>query len=78
MLLEFLSATGRPFLIIGTKSDRLSGNQLCNSLQTLGRDFPQCRILPFSAKSSAGREELWQEIRMAVENHRALQQPLQS
>jgi GTP-binding protein len=68
-LLDFLSASGRPFLIVGTKSDRLSANQLRNSLQTLTRDFPQTRILPFSAKSSAGREELWREIRVAVEKH---------
>jgi GTP-binding protein len=69
-LLGFLTSSGRPFLIVGTKSDRLSGNQLRNSLQTLAREFPQTRILPFSAKSSAGRDELWQEIRTAVENHR--------
>ena len=66
-LLEFLSASGRPFLIVGTKSDRLSGNQLRNSLQTLTREFPQARIVPFSAKSAAGHEELWREIRVAVE-----------
>jgi GTP-binding protein len=70
-LLDFLTSSGRPFLIVGTKSDRLSGNQLRNSLQALARDFPQSRILPFSAKSTAGREELWKEIRSAVENHRA-------
>jgi GTP-binding protein len=67
-LLEFLSVSGRPFLIVGTKSDRLSGNQLRNSLQTLTREFPQARIVPFSAKSAAGHEELWREIRVAVEN----------
>jgi len=65
-LLDFLNAAGRPFVIVGTKSDRLSGNQLRNSLQILGRDFPQAKILPFSAKSGAGKEELWQEIRAAV------------
>jgi GTP-binding protein len=70
-LLEFLTASGRPFLIVGTKSDRLSGNQLRNSLQTLTREFPQARIVPFSAKSAAGHEELWREIRAAVENHGA-------
>jgi GTP-binding protein len=70
-LLEFLTASGRPFLIVGTKSDRLSGNQLRNSLQTLTREFPQARIVPFSAKSAAGHEELWREIREAVEKHDA-------
>lgn len=70
-LLKFLSSAGRPFLIVGTKSDRLSGNQLRNSLQSLAREHPQARIVPFSAKSAAGREELWQEIRAAVESYRA-------
>jgi GTP-binding protein len=70
-LLDFLTSSGRQLLIVGTKSDRLSGNQLRNSLQTLARDFPHARILPFSAKSAAGREELWREIRAAVEKHRA-------
>ena len=70
-LLEFLVSTGRPFLIVGTKSDRLSGNQLHNSMQALTREFPQARIVPFSAKSAAGHEELWKEIRTAVENRRA-------
>jgi GTP-binding protein len=70
-LLEFLVSTGRSFLIVGTKSDRLSGNQLRNALQTLAQEYPQARIVPFSAKSAAGREELWKEIRAAVDNHRA-------
>ncbi len=70
-LLDFLSGSGRPFLIVGTKSDRMSGNQLRNSVATLAQEFPQARILPFSAKTSAGREELWREIRAAVENFRA-------
>ncbi|MGA9964576.1 MAG: ribosome biogenesis GTP-binding protein YihA/YsxC [Terriglobales bacterium] len=70
-LLGFLTSSGRPFLIVGTKSDKLSGNQLRNSLQMLGREYPQARIVPFSAKSAAGQEELWKEIRAAVEQHRA-------
>ncbi|MGC1436428.1 MAG: ribosome biogenesis GTP-binding protein YihA/YsxC [Terriglobales bacterium] len=70
-LLGFLTSSGRPFLIVGTKSDKLSGNQLRNSLQMLAREYPQARIVPFSAKSAAGHEELWKEIRAAVEQHRA-------
>jgi GTP-binding protein len=70
-LLDFLAASGRRFLIVGTKSDKLSGNQLRNSLQMLAREYPQARIVPFSAKSAAGHEELWKEIRAAVEQRRA-------
>jgi GTP-binding protein len=66
-LVEFLMATRRPFVIVGTKSDRLSGNQLRNSLQELSRQHGGATILPFSAKTGAGREELWHEIRAATE-----------
>ncbi|MBZ5704922.1 MAG: ribosome biogenesis GTP-binding protein YihA/YsxC [Acidobacteriia bacterium] len=68
-LLEFLSASGRPFVIVATKSDRLSGNQLRNSLQALSQKFPQAPIVPFSARTGTGRDELWQQIRAAVEGH---------
>jgi GTP-binding protein len=68
-LAEFLSASGRPFVIVATKSDRLSGNQLRNALRGLTQEFPPARILPFSARTGAGREEIWQEIRNTVQNH---------
>ena len=68
-LLEFLGASGRPFVIVATKSDRLSGNQLRNSLQALSQKFPRTPIVPFSARTGTGRDELWQQIRSAVENH---------
>jgi len=66
-LVEFLVASARPFLIVATKSDRLSGNQLQNALRVLRERNPAVRILPFSAKTGAGKEELWQEIRKAAE-----------
>lgn len=65
-LLEFLSASGREFLIVATKSDRLSNNQLQNSLRNLAAEYSGTRILPFSAKTGAGRDELWKQIRKAA------------
>jgi GTP-binding protein len=70
-LIEFLSASPRPFLIVATKSDRLSGNQLRNSLRSLAEEFPPARILPFSARTGVGREEIWQEIRTAIRDYSA-------
>ena len=64
-LLEFLSASGREFLLIGTKADRLSNNQLSNVLRTLSAEYPSAHLLPYSAKTGAGREELWKQIRQA-------------
>jgi GTP-binding protein len=65
-LLDFLSASGRDFLLVGTKSDRLSNNQLNNALRALGEQYPAARLLPYSAKSGAGREELWKQIRQVA------------
>ena len=68
-LIEFLTKSARPFLIVGTKSDRLSGNQLRNSLRALEGEF-SAAVLPFSARSGDGREELWRKIRSAAEQSR--------
>jgi GTP-binding protein len=65
-LMEFLSASGRPFVVVGTKSDKLSGNQLNGSLRTLKAGLPEAKIVPYSARTGAGHSELWHEIREAV------------
>jgi len=65
-LLDFLSATGRDFLLVATKSDRLSNQQLTSALRTLAQEYPAARLLPYSAKAGAGRDELWKQIRQAA------------
>jgi GTP-binding protein len=65
-LLDFLSASGREFLLVATKSDRLSNNQLHGAMRNLGETYPAARLLPFSAKTGVGREELWKQIRRAA------------
>jgi GTP-binding protein len=66
LLLEFLSALGRRFLIVATKSDRLSGNELQKAMKRLSAQHDGARILPYSAKTGAGRDDLWQQIRLAL------------
>lgn len=65
-LLEFLAASGRPFAVVATKSDKLSGNQLNNSVRTLTEALPAATIVPYSARTGVGQSELWHEIREAV------------
>ena len=69
-LLHFLSGIERQTLIVATKSDRLSGNRLRNALQTLTQEYPQAPMLPYSARTGAGRQELWQEIRKQTSDFR--------
>src|SRR6266496_5430281 len=66
-LLDFLNVSDRDFLLVATKSDRLSNNQLHNTLRTLTQEYPAARLLPFSAKTGAGRDELWKKIRQAAQ-----------
>ena len=67
-LIEFLKTSGRNFLIVATKSDRLSGNQLQNALRTFTQAFSESRVLPYSARTGTGKNELWQEIRSSMKS----------
>ncbi len=65
-LLDFLNASGRDFLLIATKSDRLSNNQLRNALKGLADAYPTATVIPFSAKTGTGRDEVWNKIRQSA------------
>lgn len=65
-LLEFLQASERSFILVGTKADKLSGNTLRKALDTLSGSRPEMRIVPYSARTGLGRDELWHEIRSAM------------
>jgi GTP-binding protein len=65
-LLDFLNASGRDFLLIATKSDRLSNNQLRNALKSLSEAYPTAPVIPFSAKTRTGRDEVWNKIRQSI------------
>jgi len=74
-LLDFLSASDRNFLLVATKADRLSNNQLHTALRTLAQEYPTARPLPFSAKTGSGRDELWKQIRHAAEQMTTAEAP---
>jgi GTP-binding protein len=63
-LIRFLQSTGREFLAVATKSDKLSGNKLRNALSSLARAHGIEALLPYSAKTHEGRAELWQRIKL--------------
>ena len=62
-LIDFFKQTQRPFLVVGTKSDRLSGNALAKSLAALKREHEVDEVLPVSAnKGEAGVKALWARL----------------
>lgn len=64
-LIEYFKQTQRPYLVVGTKADRLSNNVLAKSLAALKREHGVDEVLPVSAKTDAGTKALWQRL-MAV------------
>jgi GTP-binding protein len=62
-LIHFLRSAGRDFLVVATKSDRMAGNKLRNTLASLAKEHGVDGLLPYSAKTGAGRDELWRQIR---------------
>jgi GTP-binding protein len=71
-LLEFLAATKRNHLIVATKCDRLSGNEMRRALRTLSEEYAQTPMVPFSAKTGTGKDDLWAQILRAICNFPAL------
>src|SRR5277367_2101168 len=61
-LITYLKQTQRPFLVVGTKADRLSNNELAKSVAALKKAHEVEDILPVSAKTDAGTKLLWAKL----------------
>ena len=68
LLINALHAMQRPHLVVGTKSDRLGGNQLTKSLAALKKAHGVDRVLPVSSKSVGGVKNLWPEILNVIQD----------
>lgn len=67
LLAEYLDSIGRPRITVGTKVDRLSGNQRVQALQKLRAALGVENILPCSAKDGRGIQDLWSAIQQAAQ-----------
>src|SRR5512143_3710521 len=65
-LAEWLRANRRPFVLVATKADKLSGNGRTNARHVLEAVFHTDDIILFSARTGDGRQELWRRIRQAA------------
>jgi GTP-binding protein len=53
----------RPYVVVGTKADRLSGNERTKSAAALKRALGVEELLLCSAKTELGLKELWARLR---------------
>ena len=64
-MLEWLAHSNKPFVVVATKADKLSGNKLATRLAQTRRilalhgDFD---LLSFSATTGRGKDEVWRRI----------------
>src|SRR5688500_11256815 len=64
---EWLEESDKPRLIVATKSDKLSNNELRKNLEHIARVLNDDSVMAYSAKSGRGREELWRAIKSAID-----------
>jgi GTP-binding protein len=62
-LIRYLKETDRAFLVVGTKADRISGNQRTKSAAALQRALGVEEVLLCSTKTELGLKELWGRLR---------------
>jgi GTP-binding protein len=67
---EWLAANARPRLVVATKSDKLSNNELHKSLERMRYALSAERVIAYSAVTGRGRDEVWRIIEAAVGNLR--------
>jgi GTP-binding protein len=63
---EWLTESDKPRLVVATKSDKLSNNELRKNLGHIARVLDDDSVMAYSAKSGRGREELWRAIKGAM------------
>jgi len=69
-LIDWLRAENRAFAVVATKIDRLSGNARTRNLSALKKGLELEDIVPVSAKTDFGINDLWNRIEaVAVSTH---------
>lgn len=65
MMINFLIDNGVDFLVVATKTDKLSKTQLANALDQLHKEYFEgtgIEIIPFSSVTRIGKDEVWKKI----------------
>ena len=73
MMLDFLHASGQPFAVVMTKTDKLNKTEFREQLQKLEEDeavrAAGAAVVPFSALSGQGKNEVWKLIASYTDLH---------
>ena len=67
---EWLVANAKPRVVVATKSDKLSQNELRKSLERVRRVMDAERVIAYSSTRGVGRDEVWRIIEEAATDFR--------
>jgi GTP-binding protein len=62
----WLGRHAKPGLIVATKSDKLSNNELRKSMERAQQTFSEEKVVAYSASTGRGRDEVWRSIEIAL------------
>jgi len=65
---EWLNHNNKPHLIVATKADKISNNELRKSIAEAEKLLPGAKILAYSAQTGRGRDQVWTEILLTMNN----------
>lgn len=63
---EWLVFNQKKHLIVATKADKLSKNQLKKNLEEMTKVFPESKIISYSSLTGKGKDSVWHEIENAL------------
>jgi GTP-binding protein len=63
---EWLLFHEKPHLIVATKADKLSANELRKSLAAAKNKLTDSKIMGYSSQTGRGRDDLWSEIKASM------------
>ena len=67
----WLEARGKPFIIVATKADKLSSNQLRASLSRASAVLGSNELVAYSAVTGSGAPRIWKEITTRIADFRS-------
>jgi GTP-binding protein len=63
---DWLVVNEKKHIVVATKADKSSTNQLQKQVREIKKILPDSKILTYSASTGKGRDELWSEIEAAL------------
>ena len=64
---EWLVFNAKKHVVVATKSDKLSANEMKKQLRLIDEELPGSRVIPYSSQTGKGRDVVWAQILEALD-----------